>query len=628
MLFIKKRNQFLNIGILFSLICALLVILNSNFSFALQAYGDGAYSECKYSEGCDVSPDSTIVPVPASESNPNEGRVFAVNIKNGQVFRQSKYQVRVTPNFSADQILKVVLLQDGVEVATAYDISGESYLIIWDVPERGNHKLQIKIYLNDGKEIENTFNVSATRQVEAGTTKNENSSGSEVTRSNKVGFFQPVLSFIDRLIASVPRPVAYLIPFGLILAISLILMVLLIQTKNQLRFIFIMIDLLKKDKLLFEEKATFIKLVSHHIRTPMTILKGGVEVYQLENPKTELSPALISVQKLSKESEELLSDTQQNKQLQKISSPDIEESIGLLYKSWKLILPMMLSFILIVLLNYLFISAGKTELIIPNILVQIILALATVIGLLVILQKRKNNITQHRHIERQHKYQFELDKARNNFIKQSASKITPLLISAKQSCQKVIPAVSRKNIDEAFSRLGSLLERFNLASELERGKIEAAFTNVQPKELLESAFSVKKSDIKSKNLETSILGSQIRLIQNEYLLLYVLSALIDNAVSYADKDTKIEATFKSIPKNQVSISIKDKGLTIDEDKIESLFKPFSRSDDVVQFDKQGAGINLYLSRLISKYLGGDISLKSDSNKQTTAILSLPNKLII
>lgn len=387
-----------------------------------------------------------------------------------------------------------------------------------------------------------------------------------------------------------------------------------------------MIELLKKDKLLFEEKATFIKLVSHHIRTPMTILKGGVEAYNFENPKVDLADAMATVRQLSLKTEELLSDAQQNKQLQKISSPDIKKSIGLLYKSWKLILPIAVSLGLIVLLNYLFIIAGRTEFIVPNIIVQAILAVALVAGLLVLLQRRRNNIIEERHIKRQHNYQLELDKARNNFIKQSASKITPLLIAAKQACQKVIPTDSRENIDEAFTRLGSLLERFNLASELEKGKVEAAFTDVKPGELLESAFSVKKKDIQSKNLKTSILGSQISLIQNEYLLLYVLSALADNAVGYADVGTNITAEVKYFGKNNVDISIKDKGLTIKPSKIESLFKPFSRSDDVVQFDKQGAGINLYLSRLISKYLGGDISLYSSSNKQTTATVSLPNQI--
>jgi signal transduction histidine kinase len=56
---------------------------------------------------------------------------------------------------------------------------------------------------------------------------------------------------------------------------------------------------------------------------------------------------------------------------------------------------------------------------------------------------------------------------------------------------------------------------------------------------------------------------------------------------------------------------------------DALFKPFSRLDDTETFNKEGAGLSLYLSRMILHAFKGDLGIESVAGKGTTASISLP-----
>jgi signal transduction histidine kinase len=54
-----------------------------------------------------------------------------------------------------------------------------------------------------------------------------------------------------------------------------------------------------------------------------------------------------------------------------------------------------------------------------------------------------------------------------------------------------------------------------------------------------------------------------------------------------------------------------------------LFKPFSRTDSAETFDTEGLGFSLYLDKVITNYLKGNIAVESDQGTGTRVTVSVP-----
>jgi signal transduction histidine kinase len=51
--------------------------------------------------------------------------------------------------------------------------------------------------------------------------------------------------------------------------------------------------------------------------------------------------------------------------------------------------------------------------------------------------------------------------------------------------------------------------------------------------------------------------------------------------------------------------------------------PFSRATDVLKFDYEGIGLNLYLNKVVTEQYGGSIKLRSNQGKGTEVTITLP-----
>jgi len=60
----------------------------------------------------------------------------------------------------------------------------------------------------------------------------------------------------------------------------------------------------------------------------------------------------------------------------------------------------------------------------------------------------------------------------------------------------------------------------------------------------------------------------------------------------------------------VSFKVKDTGVGIEASEIDGLFNYFGKLKSTSQMNKQGAGLGLFISRLLAQNLGGDIMVKS------------------
>lgn len=104
----------------------------------------------------------------------------------------------------------------------------------------------------------------------------------------------------------------------------------------------------------------------------------------------------------------------------------------------------------------------------------------------------------------------------------------------------------------------------------------------------------------------------------------VILNLISNAIKFTEREGTIEVRIKD--KGEfVSISVKDTGLGIPEDKKRLIFERFEQVDSTLTRKREGSGIGLSLVKSIVEFHGGWITVDSELGKGSEFIFVLPAK---
>lgn len=104
----------------------------------------------------------------------------------------------------------------------------------------------------------------------------------------------------------------------------------------------------------------------------------------------------------------------------------------------------------------------------------------------------------------------------------------------------------------------------------------------------------------------------------------LIMILLDNAIKYSDegKDIAVKVKVNDV-KNLVTIEVEDKGIGISKEDIDKVFTRFYRVDKARSRRKNGSGLGLSIAKWIVDNLSGSIKIKSEENKGTTFIITLP-----
>jgi signal transduction histidine kinase len=102
--------------------------------------------------------------------------------------------------------------------------------------------------------------------------------------------------------------------------------------------------------------------------------------------------------------------------------------------------------------------------------------------------------------------------------------------------------------------------------------------------------------------------------------------LVSNAMKYSNSSRSIairayESTADS--KQEVRISVEDKGTGISSSDLKHIFEPFYRAPAVRDEQVRGVGLGLYLVKRMMEDMGGRVSVKSELGRGTTVVLHFP-----
>ncbi|WP_420933766.1 ATP-binding protein [Alteromonas sp. A081] len=184
--------------------------------------------------------------------------------------------------------------------------------------------------------------------------------------------------------------------------------------------------------------------------------------------------------------------------------------------------------------------------------------------------------------------------------------------------------IAENSVDSLRAVINDILD----LSKIEAGKLELNYRYFEPESLFESVTSTMSVIAKEKNLTLYIDTTELGFAQiycDPHRLTQVLNNLLNNAIKFTEKGEIWVKVWSDI-KPHVSylhIEVKDTGVGIAADKVDSLFEPFVQADDTTSAKYGGTGLGLSICKQILLLLGGEISVSSVRHKGSVFSLDIP-----
>lgn len=107
----------------------------------------------------------------------------------------------------------------------------------------------------------------------------------------------------------------------------------------------------------------------------------------------------------------------------------------------------------------------------------------------------------------------------------------------------------------------------------------------------------------------------------------IIFNLLSNAVKYSNDNSEILININSYDDN-IEISVKDNGIGIAPDRVDSIFEKFSQEDRSLSRKQEGSGLGLALVKSLVELHNGNIRVKSELGKGSEFIITLPEKRVV
>lgn len=422
---------------------------------------------------------------------------------------------------------------------------------------------------------------------------------------------------------SLPQSTAQTIPYYIFLVVVLLALVPILQSIREAMFARQIALILQRERGIAEEKDNFVALASHYLRTPLTLMTGGLDTIIAlgELSSEQLAPLRIELVSLDTSIGSILSDIETNAALKNISAPPAVATQQSVLRSGWFWGPIVGSVLLTLVANFFFALVGDKEIGPTNTFFQFLVATAAFV--ILYLGVRNLHIKRKLHVEQQQLIEHEktIDEVRNNFISQTTMTLKEALdrINTKRTVLENTPSASYFN--DGYSRIESILQKFLLLSQVQAG-VDRNMETIDLHEAIDNLIVTYHAAISAKRLTVTNTTTPLFIRQNRLLFNFVLESVIDNAIKFNQEGGSIEIGVEPSSK-MITVKVSDNGIGISSEKLSQLFKPFSRTTSAVEFNYEGLGFSLFLDKIIMSYTGGDINIQSAESQGTQLIISTP-----
>lgn len=200
------------------------------------------------------------------------------------------------------------------------------------------------------------------------------------------------------------------------------------------------------------------------------------------------------------------------------------------------------------------------------------------------------------------------------------------------------------NIHTSGKHLLTIINDILDLSKIEAGKMDVHWESVNIMVLIENVLATIQPLIKQNNniLEIICEDNQEPIMADPNKMRQVILNLLSNAAKFTengkiilkvkvannDEDFISQNRDCNFTDKVLILSVADTGIGISEEKIDSLFQPFTQADNSTTRKYGGTGLGLAISRHFCKMMGGDITVVSEVNKGSIFTVKFPVPQII
>ena len=170
----------------------------------------------------------------------------------------------------------------------------------------------------------------------------------------------------------------------------------------------------------------------------------------------------------------------------------------------------------------------------------------------------------------------------------------------------------------------SILEDFLSLGKLEEGSISAKIEALIPSECfieIEDTIHEMEQGLKSGQKIIFQHSGDTMVYFDKKLLKNMLLNLISNAIKFSPENSFIEVIC-NIEKEELVVSVKDKGIGISEEDKNHLFERFFRAKNAGNI--QGTGLGLHIVMKYLELMHGTIEMESKLNEGSCFTIRIPN----
>lgn len=181
-------------------------------------------------------------------------------------------------------------------------------------------------------------------------------------------------------------------------------------------------------------------------------------------------------------------------------------------------------------------------------------------------------------------------------------------------------------VSAEVKRLSRLVVSMLNMSKIESGDLEMKPSSYDISDQIIHILLTFEQKIENKNIDIRGLDEfrPTYIVADPDMIYQAIYNLVDNAVKFTNEGGYIEVRLTETAA-QIELSIKNSGTGINAEDLSRVFERFYKADKSRSLDSKGAGLGLYLVKLMIEMHGGRVSAKSESEDTAEFSFALPKQ---
>ena len=393
------------------------------------------------------------------------------------------------------------------------------------------------------------------------------------------------------------------------------------QTRHEVSRVEGYLGNLEAKQALAEEKANFYLITAHYLRTPVSIIKAGIEGL----PSARVSPQARSG--LTEATDSILVNIERlvhrlsGPTKQQTTAPNLELAALKAFASPYFLVPVVLVIGLGIAANVFFGNLGTIKGSMVSYATQGVAFLVVAELFYIYFRRRYIKRQQRRDLERRLQHQQALQRERNRFIEHANQLLVHDMAQLKSKSVGLPKSKATTILSGGIGDLQRIVDRMGMVPALSSEKPSTDHLSLDS--LVTGVARRYTKTLRQKKLRLDWALERVRLTQDKQKLSFVVETLIDNAIKYARPGSVIRIELRKVLSG-VRLAVHNSGPGIKKKYVEHMFKPFSKAGSAWDFNNPGFGLSLFLDKIIMRTLGGSISLTSTSRRDTGVMITVPD----